>query len=324
VLTEASFPPDEISVERDRAVQEIQISRSQPQFVAAEAIRRRLFGRHQYGVVQPEPSAVAKVGRAALRRVYTERVQPRDAILVVVGEVRPQRALDRIESALKGWRRRPAVPKLPDPTLAGPGPTRIVDRPGAVQTNIRIAGPALRLGHPDSYALECANAIFGGSATSRLFNNIREDKGYTYSPYSVVQHLMRASYFEVGADVGTEVTAPSLVETSYELGRIASLEVDKEELVGVQRFLTGLQSIRIQSQRGLAASLARLAVFGLDIDYLRDYPRRIAAVTTDDVLDVSRRYLAPARLVTVLVGDASRISSSVSALEPVVVGSAAH
>lgn len=321
VLTDASFPADEIAIERDRTVHEIRIARSQPQQIAAEALRKRLFGSHQYGTTQPAPEAVAKVGRAALHRVYAERVQPRDAILVVVGEVNPRSALDRVEASLKPWKRKAAAPNVAAPPPATAGPTRIVDRPGAVQTNIRIAGEALGIGHPDSYALECANAIFGGAATSRLFNNLREDKGYTYSPYSAVQHLRHASYFEVGAEVGTEVTAASLVETRYELGRIASVEVEKKELEGVQRFLTGLASIRIQSQRGLAAALARLSAFGLDIGYLKEYPRRIAAVTTNDVLEVARRHLAPGRLVTVLVGDASRIASSVEALGPIEVQS---
>jgi predicted Zn-dependent peptidase len=134
--------------------------------------------------------------------------------------------------------------------------------------------------------------------------------------------MQRASYFEVGAEVGTEVTAPSLVETRYELGRMSALEVGKEELESVQRYLTGLMALRIQSQRGLAASLARLAAFGLDIEYLKDYTRRINAVTTADVLDVSRRYLAPAKLVTVLVGDASRMAGGVEVLEPIEVVSA--
>ena len=230
--------------------------------------------------------------------------------------MRPQ-TLDRLEEALKGWRRRPAVPKTPETAAPRRGATQLVDRPGAVQTNIRIAGPVVAPGTSDSYALECANAIFGGNATSRLFLNIREDKGYTYSPYSTIVHLQRSSYFEAGAEVGTEVTAPSLIETRYELGRIATLEVAKEELEAVQRYLTGLMALRIQSQRGLAGTLARLSIFGLDIEYLKDYPRRLNAVTTADVLDVASRYLAPAKLATVLVGDASRIASGVETLEAV-------
>src|SRR5439155_6912454 len=126
------------------------------------------------------------------------------------------------------------------------GPTQIVDRPGSVQTNIRLAGMAVPPGHHDSYALECANTIFGGNAMSRLFLNIREEKGYTYSPHSGFQHLQRASYFEVAADVGTEVTAPSLVETRYELGRMVAVEVGKDELEAVQRYLTGLMALRVQ------------------------------------------------------------------------------
>lgn len=322
VLTDSVFPDHEVALERDRAVQEIQIARSQPQFLALEAVRRRLFGKHPYGVVQPRPEAVAKVGRAAVRRLYADGVLPRGAFLVMVGDVQPQSALDRVEESLGGWRGRKSIPALGSPPPVRPGPTLIVDRPGSVQTNIRLAGPALPPGHPDSYALDCANAIFGGTFGSRLTMNIREDKGYTYSPFSMVQHLQRASYFECAADVGTEVTAPSLVETRYELGRMAALEVEGDELSSVQRYLAGIMAIRIQSQRGMAAQLSRLVAFGLDVEYLKEYPRRISAVTTAEVREASKRYLSPGKLVTVLVGDASRIAPEVEGLEPVRVQSA--
>lgn len=317
LLTDSVFPAGEVALERDRVLQEIQIARAQPQFLAVEATRRRLFGSHPYGVVQPTPETVAKVGRGAVARLYAERLQPRDAVLVVVGDVQPKAALDRIEESLSAWKGRKAVPPVPDPAPPKPWPTLVVDRPGSVQTTIRLAGPAVPPGHADSYAFDCANAVLGGTFASRLVMNIREDKGYTYSPGSGVQHLRQASYFECAADVGTEVTAPSLVEMRYELGRMAALEVEKEELTSAQRYLAGIMAIRIQSQRGLAAQLARLTIFGLGVDYLKDYARRISAVTTAEVRDVARRYLAPARLVTVLVGDASRIGPEVEGLEPV-------
>lgn len=321
ILADSVFPKAEIAVERGRVAQEIQITRSQPQVVAMEALRRQLFGSHQYGTVFPEPAAVAKVGRSSVRTFYDERIQPRGAILLCVGDVSPQSASNRIESVLGAWKGRKAVPPVPAAKLAGPGPTLIVDRPGSVQTNIRIAGPGLPPGHVDSYALQCANGIFGGTFGSRLTANIREDKGYTYSPGSALQHLRQASYFQVGADVGTEVTVPALVETRYELSKMAALEVEKEELESVQKYLTGIMAIRMQSQRGLAAGLAGLAMFGLGVDYLKDYPQKIAAVTTADVREASRKYLAPARLLTVLVGDASRIRGEVEALDAVQVAS---
>jgi predicted Zn-dependent peptidase len=317
VLTDAVFPAGEVAVERARALQEIQIRRSQPQFIAVEALRKRLFGRHPYGVVQPEPEVLQKVGRAKLQRLFEEGVQPRGATLVLVGDVQPQSAINAVEKALASWKGKKTVARTPEPKPIKLGPTVIFDRPEAVQTNIRIAGPALPPGHPGSYALEVANAIFGGAFMGRFIQNLREDKGYTYSPHSGFTHLLRTSTFEIAADVGTEVTAPSLVETRYELGKLASLEVDKEELEAVQRYLTGIMSIRIQSQRGLAATLARLTVFGLDISYLKEYPARINAVTTADVRDACMRYLAPSKLVTVLVGDASRIRADVEALEHV-------
>jgi zinc protease len=314
VLTDAEFPDDEVALERGRTAQEVQIGRSQPETLAAEALRRRLFGRHRYGTVLPEPEQVLRVSPSVVRRSHREALGPRGAICVLVGDVQPTTVVGLVDERLKRWRTRVPSSKHEAPPAPKPGPALIVDRPGSVQTNILLAGTVPGIGTDDSYAMDLANTIFGGYFISRLTENLREDKGYTYSPYSGIANYQQANYVQISADVGTEVTAPALVETHYELGRMVALPVKPDELESAKRYRVGIQALRIQSQGGLASMLAGLVIHGLDIGYLREYPKRMTALSADDVREASARYLAPTGLITVLVGDRAAIERDVSAL----------
>jgi predicted Zn-dependent peptidase len=320
VLDEATFPEAEVVTERQRVQQELAMAASQPGTIARTAVISQLFGRHPYGDPLPTAAQVAKVRRGGLASYLRHRVGPARGHLVLVGDLPSGRLLDTAEAALGGWASgAPAEPLPPTPPFA-PGAIVLVDRPGAVQTSIRLAGPAVPRRHPDAAALALAITILGGSFSSRLNANLREDKGWTYSPHASVDHLQVASLLTVSAEVATEVTAPSLVEVAHELGRMATLPVSAEELDAARRYRIGSTALSIQTQSGLASQLVILAANGLDAAWLRGSPKRFAAVTVDDVLRVSRAYLAPSRLVTVLVGDRSRIGNEVDALGPVVAG----
>ncbi|MGI8881652.1 MAG: M16 family metallopeptidase [Jatrophihabitans sp.] len=307
-LTGAAYPAAEVTRERDRLVERLAIARSQAGVVAKEALDHRMWGEHPYALDLPKPDAVAKVTAAALRTLHADRVVPRGATLVVVGALAPDKALDLVESALGGWRgRAPAldVPALPELVL---GPLTLIDRPGSVQSALRIGGTALPREHPDAPALQLANLVFGGNFSSRWVSNIREDKGYTYSPRSSISHHALGSVFVAAADVATEVTAPALLETQYELGRIASLPIQQDELDSARQFAVGSLALGIATQAGLASTLSQLVGVGLGPQWLIDQPVRLAGVTVEDVARVSAQYLAPARLVTVVVGDAAQVS----------------
>ncbi len=321
VLTDSTHPPDEIAIARDRVVVGVAIQRAQPEVVAQEALLRRLFGRHPYGDGLPEPEAVAKVGRAVVRNRFVDLAVPRGGVLVLVGDVDPIKAIDLVGDALSRWKGKRSATTVPPPPFAA-GPTLIVDRPDALQTNICIAGAAPPPDAHDAAAFSVANTIFGGYFISRFVENLRERNGYTYSAYSGIVNRQLASYVQISADVGTEVTAPALVETSYELGRMVAKDVEDKELGNAKRYLNGILSTRTQTQAGLASTLSAIVMHGLGIDYLRDQPRKVAAVTVDDVREVSRRYFAPSKLVTVLVGDASRIADDVATLGDVRIDSA--
>ncbi|WP_431915359.1 M16 family metallopeptidase [Micromonospora wenchangensis] len=317
VLTDASYPADWVQTERDRLVDRIQVALSQPAHLARTALLRRMYGRHPYAVQTPEPDQVRAVRPAALRRLHAERVHPAEAVLVLVGDVQPERALDAAEKALGAWTGDSRGVELPPAPPLEPGPLLLVDRPGSVQSSLRIALPAVPRTHPDHAALQLANLIFGGYFSSRWTENIREDKGYTYGPHSSVEHSVAGSVLVAGAEVATEVTGPALLETTYELGRLASLPPGADELEQARRYALGTLQLGISTQAGLAALTSAYAGNGLRLDFLAEHAARLAKVTVDDVAEVGARYLAPARAVLVVLGDAERIAGPLSALTPV-------
>jgi len=314
VVTGASYPADEVAGERDRLVSELAIARTQPAVIAGVALAGRMFGAHPYGRELPESAALAAVTPAQLRSLHTARVGPAGALLVIVGDVRPAAALDAAEAALSSWSsmaKEAALQRVPTPHPAG---AALVDRPGSVQTNIRLGGLGLPRSDAASPALALANLVYGGYFSSRLIANVRERHGYSYTPRSGIEHRAGASLVTVGVDVQTGVTAPALLETQYELGRMATTEVAQGELDAARSYAIGTLALSTATQAGLASTLAALLVAGLDITYLREQPKRLTAVTTADVLEVSARHLAPHRLVTVLVGDAAQVRGPLDAL----------
>ena len=317
VLAEPAFPKGEVEIERARKEQEVLLQRSEPAVIARAALTRRLFGEHPYARGLPDPQAVAGVSAADLRRYFQSLVTPRGGLLILVGDLRPAKALDAAEAALGSWTGATKTSKLPALPSIQPGPILLVDRPGAAQSNIRIAGPALTRRDPGLPALLLANMVFGGYFSSRLVKNIREEKGYTYSPRSWIDHQPLGSVLTIQADVGTEVTAPALLEMRYELGLMATLPVSAEEIDAARRYLIGTTALSTQTQSGLAEYLQALSLAGLGLDYLRDLPKRLEKVTVDEVRDAAAKYLAPARLPTVIVGDAKAIRDSVETLDSV-------
>ena len=317
VLTAAAYPRSEVTGERDRLAEQLRRALSQPGVVADEAWLRRAFGGHPYGREHPSPEEVLAVSPGSLRAAHRRRLVPEGALLVLVGDLSPARTLDRVEGALAGWVADGTPTTVPRVPRIAPGPLVLVDRPGAVQSNLRVGGPALPRTDPSYAALELANALFGGYFSSRLVRNIREDKGYTYSPRSSLQHGARSSFLLLQADVATEVTAPALLEVGYELGRLAALPPTEQEVRDTAQYLVGSLALSTSTQAGLAGTLTVLLAQGLDVAWLREHPQRLLAVTPDDVHEVARRVLAPAATLTAVVGDAARIADGLAALTEV-------
>jgi zinc protease len=317
VLGSASYPTREVAGERSRLAERLAILRSQPSVLVGEALNARLYGSHPYAHELPTVDAVQAVTAGQLRRLHADRIRPDGSVLVLVGDLSPARALDTVEKALSGWSGPAAGRPLPPVPPVEPQPLLLVDRPGSVQASIRLGGPAVRREAPDYAALQLANLAYGGYFSSRLVENIREDKGYTYGPHSRISHSVAGSRLIVDADVATGVTAPALLEVWYELGRMATLPITPAELENVRQYAVGSLALSISTQAGLASTLSALIGVGLGLDWLREHPRRLAAVTLEETFAAARSYLAPAGMVTVVLGEAAEIAGPLAALGPV-------
>lgn len=314
VLTDATYPVEEVSTERDRLVDHIQVALSQPAHLARVALLKRMYGGHPYAVQTPSPEEIRALSPEPLRELHAARVRPEGAVLVLVGDIDPDQAIDSAEKILGGWSGSAPDGGLPPTPALETGPLLLVDRPGSVQSSLRIALPALTRTDPDYAALNLANLVFGGYFSSRWTENIREDKGYTYGSYSSIEHYVAGSALVAAAEVATEVTGPSLLETVYELGRIASLPPGEEELEQARRYALGTLRLGMSTQAGLAGLASVYAGFGLRLDHLREYSAALSAATREEVATAASKYLAPSRAVTVVLGDAEKIESQLSAL----------
>jgi len=314
IVTGASYPAREVAGERDRLVDRTQVSRSSAGVLAGDAFARRLLPGHPYGQALPDEQQIAATTATQLRALHRSLVRPEGAVLVLVGDLSPARAVAAVQAALAGWTGAAEVSPAKPVPLVGHLPLLVVDRPGSVQTSLRFGGPALPRTDANYPALQLANLAFGGYFSSRWVENIRENKGYSYSPRSLIDHARLASTFELTADVATEVTAPAVLETLYELGRIATRPIDASELESVQQYAIGTLALATSTQAGLATQLSALAGAGLGTEWLAEHPARLLRVTTEEVAAAAHRFLAPQRLVGVAVGDAGQITDPLSSV----------
>jgi zinc protease len=305
---EAAFPDGEFERERRQKLEELKLERTQPGFLASERLRKVLFGAHPYGQVSPNEQQVAAYKREDLQSVYRECYTPENGLLLLVGDFEAQEMLNTAEKIFGAW-----AGNKPDSNAAAAPPNPrgrrvyLVHVPGAVQTQILAGCHAITRKHPDWVRLGLTNSLYGGAFNSRLVMNIREDKGYTYSPRSGVNALRQHGYFAVSAAVRNDVVAASLTEIFYEMDKLRSLPVPVPELADAQNYLSGVFSMGLATQDGLLSQLSTVALNELPDDYLETYRQRVRALTPDDLLATARKYLDSANMQIVVVGDRAQI-----------------
>jgi zinc protease len=307
---QASFPADEFERERRQLVEGLRIERTTPGFLAGERLRKVLFGAHPYGTVSPTEAQVESYLLAQLKDFYRQYYRPNNALLVMVGDFSPQDMLTQIEKAFSSWATG-KVEETPNPVLPELHGRRVylVHLPGAVQAQILIGNRAITRKHPDWLRLTLANSIYGGAFNSRLVMNIREQKGYTYSPRSGAHPMRQHGYFSIQAAVRNDVVAATLTEMFYEIDRMRSTPVGEDELADARNYLSGIFSLGLATQDGLAGQLATCTLERLPEDYLETYRESILELTATDVLDAAQKYFGSANMQIVIVGDRSQIEA---------------
>lgn len=310
---DASFPEAEFERERRQKLEEVKLERTQPGFLASERLRKVLFGTHPYSLVSPSEGQVAAYKRDDLQFLHRESYTPENAVLLLVGDFASDAMLKTIENIFGAWRgKKPEAKSFAAPANPRGRRVHLVHVPGAVQTQILAGCHAITRKHPDWVKLALTNSLFGGAFNSRLIMNIREDKGYTYSPRSGVTALRQHGYFSVSAAVRNEVVAASLTEIFYEIDKLRSLPVPEAELADAQNYLSGVFSMGLATQDGLLSQFSTVALNELPDDYLETYRGKVRATTPQDLLTSARTYFDSANMQIVAVGDRSRIESQVA------------
>jgi len=314
ILQNASFPDAEVTLAKRNLADELDQREAEPAFLAARARDRVLFSDHPYHVTFPTRDSIAAATSADLRKVFAQRFRPDQVILIAAGDFQNDKILATLKAALGAWKAPANPPVAPVSTPSAPAEHAIyiVPRPGSVQTTIELATLGPKLGDTDYEVTQVANAIYGGTFGSRLTSNIREDKGYTYSPFARLVSYQKAAEMISHADVRNEVTAPTLNEMEYELNRMATTTPSDEELSKGRRYLIGLEALRLQDRASLARRLATLWIAGLRPDQIGISGQKIAATTAADVDTVAKKYFPAHRSAIIAVGEEKVIREALS------------
>lgn len=303
-----AFPENELNLYKQNTIEGLKLQRSQPSFLAGEQMAKILYGAHPYGIYSPTPENIENITREKLRRFHEQIFVPNNAMLIVVGDVKRDDLLKEIDDAFGGWQAGELRTKeFPDTPQRAERSLTIVDRPGSAQSNIVLGNLAIERRSPDFFPVLVMNQILGAGASSRIFMNLREEKGYTYGAYSRFDTKKRGGEFEATAEVRTAVTGDSLKEFFYEINRIRDEEVGEEELRDAKNFLTGVFPIRAETQEGLTNLIVSQKIYDLPDDYLQTYRDKVNEVTVEDVQHVANKYINPDKMAIVIVGDGEEV-----------------
>jgi zinc protease len=314
VLENATFPDSEVAVAKKNASDELQQSEAQPSFQANRALARVMFPGNPYSVVSATQESLTHTTPAELRAQYARRFRPDHAVMVAVGDFDVAKMTVMIKENFGAWKSpaTPAVEPAPKPSVDPLHGIYFVARPNSVQSTLLFAAFGPLRSDTDFEAAEVANAVYGGTFSSRLVVNIREDKGYTYSPYSFLQTLRSTGLVRTQADVRNAVTGASFNEISYELNRLATTSPTDEELSKAKRFLLGIEAIELQSREAVAEELASLWTDGLPPDEIGIYGKKIEKVSASDVDAAAQKYFPASRMTIVAVGEEKVIRESLA------------
>ncbi|MET0163595.1 MAG: pitrilysin family protein, partial [Vicinamibacterales bacterium] len=306
VVRNPAFAAEEIERQKQQAISSLQVSSNDPDYVASVLFERLVYGFHPYGLPNSgTPETLAGITRADLQEYHRRHFVPNNTVLAVVGDVTGEEAFAAAERVFGGWPRAevPAA-KVVDP----PQPTRrivVVDKPDAVQTEIRVGQLGIPRKHTDYMAYDLAVKILGGEGANRLHRVLRSERGLTYGAQADAETRKQAGHFVAETDTRTETTGETLRLTVDEVARLQRERVAERELSDAQAYLAGSFPLTIETPNDIATQVLNVVFYELPVEEIGTFRERVQAVTPDDIQRVAKQYVRPDRLSIVLVGDAS-------------------
>ncbi len=318
VLLHPSFPADEVAQFQARAKSALLQQRAQPNFLANQTMSRALYGVYPAAVVSATAESLDSLTPAMLADWHEKHYTPQNTILAISGDVHAETLVPKLKQWLAEWDKSKVSVKFP----AGPPPASkekifLIDRPGSVQTTLLMGNLAIDRTNPDYPALVVLNEILGAGSASRLFLNLREEKGYTYGVYSNLIARKYAGPWTAGGDLRTEVTDGAMTEFLRELNRIRDEKVPDAELEAARRSVVARFALSLESPAQLIGYAITRKAYNFPVDYWDKYPAQIVAISADDVQRVARKYINPSTMQVVAVGDAGKIKTVLEKYGPV-------
>ena len=308
MLFNSTFPEEELGKWKNQQMSTLQQARSQPEFLATERFAQAMYPEDRRSYLLPTPDGIGRITRAMVLEQYAKVYRPERGRVTVLGDITAKDIAPKLEKLMASWAGKgSSAPELPLPPATKGRRIILVNRPGSVQTAFYIGNHAIDRLSPDYIPVQVLNRVLGGGPASRLFRNIREEKGYTYGISSGFSASRYFNHFAAQTSVRTEVTADALREILKEFADIRTRLVPADELQNAKRALVAGFALGTENPASALGNATQIKEYGLPADYWDTYPEKIAAVTAADVQRVAQKYIPVDDVVIVAVGDAARI-----------------
>jgi zinc protease len=305
VLMNPVFDQKEIDRKVKETLAEIQRQKEEPNVVAGEAFDKAVFGKNAYGRTSEDVAAyLPKLTRQDILAFYSARYNPKNTIIAVVGDVTEKEITSLLKEHFKAWQgKKQALPAPVAPPEITKNSVIKIDK-NITQANIDMGHLGISRENPDYYAVMIMNYILGGGGfSSRLMDNIRDNKGLAYDVHSMFSAQKEPGAFTVSIQTKNESANEVIAEVFKEINRIQTEPVSDRELADAKAYLTGSFPLRMDTYAKIAGMLASIEIYNLGLDYPQKYPGLINSVTKEDILRAAKKYLHPDRMAIVVVAN---------------------
>lgn len=310
MIQNPAFPASELERLKNNQIRQLTVQRAEPRGLAGEKFSQVMFGDHPYGRYFSTEEILKSFTLDHVKTFYEKNYGAKRTSIYVVGMFDGKAIQKAVNENFSGWKEGSAATQNP-PKMSSTRTIYLIDRPGAPQSTIYMGLPVVDPSHPDYLALTVMNSMLGGSFGSRITSNIRENKGYTYSPFGTVWVKYRSAYWAEVADVTTDFTGASIKEILYEINRLKDETPSVEELDGIKNFMAGTFVLRNSSPGGITNQLSFLSLHGLPDSYLTNYVKNVYAITPEDISRMVKTYIRDTDIAIVIAGDIKKIKKQV-------------
>lgn len=311
IVLNASFQQDELDKLKKQTISGLKAQKDDPNNIANNVRNALVYGLdHPYGE-QVTEQTVENISLEVCKQYYDKYFSPSISYLAIVGDIDTDEAEELVDKYFGNWKSKD-VAELKYKTPAAPLVNKVamVDRPQSVQSVIHVAYPVnFKVGAPDAIKVSVANMILGGYFSSKLNSNLREDKGYTYGARSSIDSDELIGRFDASTQVRNEVTDSTITEILFEMKKMRNGDISDQEFETAKNYLTGIFARSLEDPQTIARFALNIERYNLPADYYQNYLKNLAAVTREDVIAVSKKYIKPDEAFIIVVGKAEEVAN---------------